>query len=282
MQTSVKQLSTPVLRARQLFRKEISFLGSAYLRKDQQGTDHLALPTEVCDTGSFECPEIAFAGQSNVGKSSLIKALFMNPDLPVKKMQQLMKSDCLPSNALSYLSEPSPNARITNAGNREVLPSPVKTSKRPGHTRSLNFFSVGLDQFRLVDMPGYGFNSRQEWGQMSVQYFDQRRQLKRVFLLRDIRKQFDQLDVEVIRILDECRVPFQLVLTKCDMFPPELQSFKRKVVDDAREFCATRTSCFIDSEVLCVAALNGSGVDELKLQVLDLVSKAAGPSKKPL
>ena len=60
-------------------------------------------------------PEIAFAGRSNVGKSSLLNALT----------------------------------------NRNGL---ARTSNTPGRTQELNFFDVGEPiQFRLVDMPGYGF-----------------------------------------------------------------------------------------------------------------------------
>ena len=62
-----------------------------------------------------DCPEIAFCGRSNVGKSSLLNAL---------------------------------------TGRRSI----ARASVTPGRTQELNFFEVGEPtQFRLVDMPGYGF-----------------------------------------------------------------------------------------------------------------------------
>ena len=62
-------------------------------------------------------PEVAFAGRSNVGKSSLINAV---------------------------------------TGRKAI----ARASVTPGRTQELNFFEVGEPtQFRLVDMPGYGFDS---------------------------------------------------------------------------------------------------------------------------
>ena len=60
-----------------------------------------------------EKPEVAFAGRSNVGKSSAINAICRRRKL-------------------------------------------ARTSKVPGRTQEINFFSLG-DNARLVDLPGYGF-----------------------------------------------------------------------------------------------------------------------------
>jgi GTP-binding protein len=44
-----------------------------------------------------------------------------------------------------------------------------------GHTRLINFFSIG-DQMHLVDMPGYGYRSREEWGESIMSYISTRDQ----------------------------------------------------------------------------------------------------------
>ena len=58
-------------------------------------------------------PEIAFAGRSNVGKSSLLNLLTNRKSL----------------------------ARVSGA---------------PGKTRTINFYRIN-DEFRIVDLPGYGY-----------------------------------------------------------------------------------------------------------------------------
>ena len=84
-------------------------------------------------------PEVAFFGRSNVGKSSLLNALM----------------------------------------GRKLC----HTSSRPGRTRSMNFFAVGgedhvgnLGRLALLDMPGYGKGSHEEWGTEIMKYLAGRRQ----------------------------------------------------------------------------------------------------------
>jgi GTP-binding protein len=122
-------------------------------------------------------PEIAFAGRSNVGKSSLINAL---------------------------------TRRKTMA----------RTSKTPGRTQQLNFFNLN-QQLMLVDLPGYGFAevSKKEkiaWGRLIRDYLSGRPQLKRVCVLIDSRHGIKALDRDIMKLLDEAAVNYQLILTKCD------------------------------------------------------------------
>ena len=101
-------------------------------------------------------PEIAFAGKSNVGKSSLINALL----------------------------------------NRKSL---ARTSQNPGKTQTINFYNINKEFF-LVDLPGYGYAKvsaeiREKWGKMIEKYLETSKQLKRVFLLIDIRHEPSGNDV---------------------------------------------------------------------------------------
>lgn len=120
-----------------------------------------------------------------------------------------------------------------------------------GHTKSCNFFELGSstnERLILVDMPGYGKNSKQEWGDMVLKYLENRRQLRRVFLLRDLSKRFSPLDDHVALILDRLGISFQLVLTKTDLFPRELQKFQQKIIDDVTENSSKRwnnTQCLV-------------------------------------
>lgn len=124
-----------------------------------------------------ELPEIAFAGRSNVGKSSLLNALLHRKSL-------------------------------------------VKTSKTPGRTRLLNFFTLGQHLY-LVDMPGYGYakapkNISQNWPKLIERYFRERRNLRIVCLLIDCRRGLMQSDQQLMQTLKDAAVPYLLILTKCD------------------------------------------------------------------
>ncbi|MBA4749432.1 MAG: YihA family ribosome biogenesis GTP-binding protein [Alphaproteobacteria bacterium] len=122
-------------------------------------------------------PEIAFAGRSNVGKSSLINALVGRTGL-------------------------------------------ARTSNTPGRTQQLNFFNwAGL--LYLVDMPGYGYAKAPKemvaaWTRLVKDYLRGRVSLKRVFLLIDARHGLMKNDLEVMKLLNDSAVSYQVVLTKMD------------------------------------------------------------------
>ncbi len=96
----------------------------------------------------------------------------------------------------------------------------AKTSQNPGHTKQLNFFSLG-DRLMLVDMPGYGYakvskEKKGEWDTLIKSYLSGRPSLKRACLLIDARRGVMPVDEAFMELLDESAVSFQLVLTKSD------------------------------------------------------------------
>ena len=121
-------------------------------------------------------PEVAVAGRSNVGKSSLINTL---------------------------------------VGRRGL----ARTSSTPGRTRQLNFFAV--NDFVLVDLPGYGFAvgpeaERRAWGPLVETYLQDRPTLRGVALVVDARRGIEDEEDEVLAYLARVGRPAAVVATKTD------------------------------------------------------------------
>ncbi len=125
--------------------------------------------------------EIAFAGRSNAGKSTLINVLTGVNGL-------------------------------------------ARASNTPGRTRELNFFEIA-GRLTLVDMPGYGYAKAakkevKKWQSMLRGYLRGRPGLTRAFVLIDARHGVLAADEEMMTLLDEAAVTYQLVLTKIDKIKP--------------------------------------------------------------
>ncbi|MDD4564359.1 MAG: ribosome biogenesis GTP-binding protein YihA/YsxC [Eubacteriales bacterium] len=121
--------------------------------------------------------EIAFAGRSNVGKSSLLNLLV----------------------------------------NRKNL---AKVSGSPGKTRTINFYEINED-FRIVDLPGYGYaklskSLTENWREMIESYLKNRKGLRIVIQLVDIRHVPSAQDVQMYEWLKHYRLDGIVVATKAD------------------------------------------------------------------
>jgi GTP-binding protein len=199
-------------RARKLFAGPVEFLKSAPSLK--------FLP-------DAEAPEIAFAGRSNVGKSSLLNA-------------------------------------ITN---RKAL---ARTSNTPGRTQELNFFDVGQPlQIRLVDMPGYGFAEApkdlvKRWRFLVNDYLRGRQVLKRAYVLVDSRHGLKPVDNEIMTMLDDAAVNYQLVMTKSDKIKPtELDAMVARTFEEAAKHPAAHP------QLIATSSETGAGIAELRTAIYE-------------
>ena len=96
----------------------------------------------------------------------------------------------------------------------------ARTSKTPGRTRLVNFFTL-RDDTRIVDLPGYGFarvseKMRDHWADLMAEYFETRASLRGMFLIVDIRRQLTEFDRQMLAFADAVGLPVHVLLTKAD------------------------------------------------------------------
>ncbi len=145
----------------------------------------------------------------------------------------------------------------------------ARTSVTPGRTQELNFFEVGdPTQFRLVDMPGYGFAKApvrvvERWKQLVRTYLRGRANLKRTLVLVDSRHGLKPVDIEMMKMLDEAAVGYRLVLTKADKVKAsELATVLGATEAEARKHPAAFP------QVHATSAEKGMGIARLRASVL--------------
>jgi GTP-binding protein len=96
----------------------------------------------------------------------------------------------------------------------------ARTSKTPGRTQLVNFFSL-RDEQRLVDLPGYGFAKvsdamRHHWGELLSGYFEVRQSLSGLLLIVDMRRRLTDYDRAMMQFAEEVSLPIHILLTKAD------------------------------------------------------------------
>lgn len=103
----------------------------------------------------------------------------------------------------------------------------AKVSSKPGKTRSINFYKVstGIDDFTLVDIPGYGYaarglDERRTWWRLIEDYFNSERPISYVIHLMDFRHGPLGNDDELTGWLDGMDMPRLVVFTKGDKISP--------------------------------------------------------------
>jgi len=159
-------------------------------------------------------PQIAFVGRSNVGKSSLINCLLNSKDL-------------------------------------------VKSGKAPGKTREINFFLVNKSIY-FVDLPGYGFakmdlEKREQMAKMIQWYFFEKVYRRKAVLVIDMKVGPTELDLEMLRILQENNQDILVVANKADVLNQKERSSQMKNI-------ATKMSGI---EVVSCSAKTGEGRGEI-------------------
>lgn len=143
-----------------------------------------------------EFPEIAFAGRSNVGKSSFINSMINRANL-------------------------------------------ARTSGKPGKTRTINFYIIN-DSFRFVDLPGYGYaiaskSEKEKWGKIIEKYLTDRKNLKEVILIVDIRHEPTEQDLMMYQWIKSFGYTGIVIATKADKISKGNWQKHIKIIKDKLE-----------------------------------------------
>lgn len=190
-----------------------------------------------------ECPpedgiEVAFAGRSNAGKSSAINTLTNNHKL-------------------------------------------ARVSKTPGRTQLINFFELS-DTQRLVDLPGYGYakvsrDQKELWQRHLSEYLRERRCLKGLILLMDIRHPLQEFDTTMLNWATDSNMAVHILLTKADKLSrgqagSALMAVKKEIKNAGlSELVSVQT----------FSSLKNTGVDDLKAKLQTWLAPETAPIEAP-
>ena len=179
-------------------------------------------------------PEIAFAGRSNVGKSSLLNGLTRRKAL----------------------------ARTSNTPGRTQQLNFFDLGADAHHVR-----------LRLVDMPGYGYaavskTQVSDWTRLMEGFLRGRATLARVYLLVDGRHGVKPVDFEMMDVLDRAAMSYQVVLTKRDEVKLSAQAATLAAMQAA---LARRAAAH--PVVLFISSHSGEGIDSLQAAVARLLAE---------
>ncbi|MFZ2102364.1 MAG: ribosome biogenesis GTP-binding protein YihA/YsxC [Oricola sp.] len=178
-------------------------------------------------------PEVAFAGRSNVGKSSLINAIVAKKGL----------------------------ARTSNTPGRTQELNFFVPSGYSGEAGD-------MPPLAIIDMPGYGFAQApkaqvDQWTKLVFDYLRGRVTLKRVYLLIDARHGVKKNDEEVMDLLDRAAVSYQVVLTKIDKIK---EAGVPRMLSETADRIKKRPAAY--PEILSSSSEKGIGIEELRAAML--------------
>lgn len=200
-----------------------------------QGAQFVLAAHRIQQLPADEGAEVAFAGRSNAGKSSALNALTGHKGL-------------------------------------------ARTSKTPGRTQQMVAFSLPTVlrgetsqavETRLIDLPGYGYAKvpealREHWRHEIDRYLHERRSLRGVVLIVDIRHPLKEFDRMMLDFCVRTLLPCHVLLTKAD-------KLSRNQASQALAIFRKEVGADVPVTMQVFSVLNGTGVEDARAAVMRLL-----------
>ncbi|CAI8393100.1 MAG: YihA family ribosome biogenesis GTP-binding protein [SAR116 cluster bacterium MED-G04] len=171
--------------------------------------EFIAASTAISNLPPMDGPEVAFAGRSNVGKSSLVNALTQR-------------------RTLARTSQTPGRTKQLNFFNLD------------GRIRLVDLPGYGYAKASKTDV--------RAWTSLTLSFLKGRQTLMRVFLLIDSRRGIGDADREIMKIFNEAAVSWALVLTKGDKLkPPGLEKVASECRREVATHVASWPGIFVTS-----------------------------------
>jgi GTP-binding protein len=211
-------------------------------------------PAEISDDDDNAAAPAYSAAQIEDGR--LLFARDVTFMLSVVKLNALPPPD-MPEVCFAGRSNVGKSSLINALTGRKGL---ARASNTPGRTRELNYFNVD-ERIRVVDLPGYGYAKASKtdianWTELTRAFLRGRAPLRRG--LKDS-------DIDIMDMLDEAAVTYQLILTKVDKLKKgELEKVMKKTLRRVKK----RPAAF--PELICTSSAKKNGLDELRAEIATL------------
>lgn len=178
--------------------------------------------------------------------------------LSVNKLSQLPPDDAIEV-AFSGRSNAGKSSAINIITNINNL---CRTSKTPGRTQMINFFSIAAQQ-HLVDLPGYGYAKvplkvKQHWQKLLERYLVERSSLRGVIIIMDVRRPLTEHDSQMLEWCRKSEMSTHILLTKSDKLK---RGAAQNTLLKVRQILDTD---YPDTTVQLFSSLKKTGVDEVK------------------
>jgi GTP-binding protein len=169
-----------------------------------QGAQFVLAAHRISQLPADQGAEVAFAGRSNAGKSSALNALTNH-----KGLARTSKTPGRTQQMVAFSLPPYKDVPVSRTQDaQERLPPAQVDGQSPSDVR-------------LIDLPGYGYakvplEMREHWKLEIDAYLHQRRSLRGLVLIVDIRHPLKEFDRQMLEFCFATQLPCHLLLTKAD------------------------------------------------------------------
>ena len=218
-----------------------------------QGAQFVLAAHRISQLPADQGAEVAFAGRSNAGKSSALKALTGH-----KGLARTSKTPGRTQQMVAFSLPPYKDVPVSRAQDAQERPPLTQVDGQPP-----------LD-VRLIDLPGYGYakvplEMREHWKLEIDAYLHQRRSLRGLVLIVDIRHPLKEFDRLMLEFCSATQLPCHLLLTKADKLSRGQAT--QALAALRKQFAAE--GLHATAQVFSSSA--GTGVDEARQAVMTLL-----------